>query len=82
MINSQVLLCQNTGLQWTSEPFTVLGVTYTANPEHMEHLNFIEKFSLVQKEITQWSKRNISPLGKIVKSLFLSKFTHLFTVLP
>lgn len=84
MINSQVLLCQDTGLQWTSEPFTVLGVTYTANLENMEHLNFNEKFNLVQKEKTQWSKRNISPIGRItvVKSLFLSKFTRLFTVLP
>ena len=50
----------------------------------MEELNFDKKFNLIQKEINHWSKRNITPLGKItiVKSLFLSKLTHLFTSLP
>lgn len=84
LINIQDLLCQNTGLQWTNEPFIVLGVTYTAYLENMEHLNFNEKINLVQKGISKWLTRNISPLGKVtvVKSIFLSKFTHLFTALP
>lgn len=29
-INSNTM-CSDTGLQWTTEPFTILGVTYTAN---------------------------------------------------
>lgn len=50
----------------------------------MEQLNFDNKLKLVQKDINHWSKRNISTLGKItvVKSLLLSKFTHLFISLP
>ena len=83
-IGSKDIICRDTGLQWTTEPFTILGVTYTANLKNMEKLNFDNKLAIIQKEITQWSKRNISPLGKItvVKSLLLSKFTHLFTSLP
>lgn len=42
MNNNQVLRGQNTGLQWTSEHLTVLGVTYKANLKNMEHLNFNE----------------------------------------
>ena len=82
-IGSKDIICRDTGLQWTTEPFTILGVTYTANLKNMEKLNFDNKLAIIQKEITQWSKRNISPLGKItvVKSLLLSKFTHLFTSL-
>lgn len=82
-INSNTI-CSDTGLQWTTEPFTILGVTYTANLKNMEQLNFDNKLKLVQKEINHWLKRNISTLGKItvVKSLLLSKFTHLFTSLP
>lgn len=50
----------------------------------MEQLNFDNKLKLVQKDINHWSKRNISTLRKItvVKSLLLSKFTHLFISLP
>lgn len=82
-INSNTI-CSDTGLQWTTEPFTILGVTYTANLKNMEQLNFDNKLKLVQKDINHWSKRNISALGKItvVKSLLLSKFTHLFISLP
>jgi hypothetical protein len=62
------------------DPFTVLGITYTADLKDMEELNFDNKLTLIQKEINQWSKRNISPLGKmtVVKRLFL----HLFISLP
>lgn len=46
----------------------------------MEQLNFDNKQKLVQKEINQLLKRNISALGKItfVRSLLLSKFTNSF----
>lgn len=38
-INSNTI-CSDTGLQWTTEPFTILGITYTANLKNMEQLNF------------------------------------------
>jgi hypothetical protein len=50
----------------------------------MEFLNFNKKLLDIEKEITHWNKRNITPYGKItvIKSLLLSKITHLFIALP
>lgn len=57
---------------------------YTANLKNIEQLNFDNQLRLVQKEINHWLKRNISTLGKItvIKSLLVSKFTHLLISLP
>jgi preprotein translocase subunit SecA len=49
----------NTGLQWTTELFTILGITYTVNLDNMEKLNFHSRITAIQKEITYWSNRNI-----------------------
>ena len=77
-------LCDDTDLNWTTQPFTILGITYTANLQDMEEINFDRKLENIEKEILQWSKRQISPLGRItvVKSILLSKLTHLLSVLP
>ena len=83
-VNSTDILNNDSELQWTTQPFNILGVIYTADLHDVEQLNFDDKFSNIQREITQWSKRNITPLGKItvVKSLLLSKITHLLLSLP
>ena len=77
-------LCDDTDLNWTTQPFTILGITYTANLQDMEQINFDKKLESIEKEILQWSKRQISVLGKItvIKSILLSKLTHLLSVLP
>ena len=49
-INTRDTPCSDTGLQWTSEPFTILGITYTVNLENMEKLNFHNRRTAVQKE--------------------------------
>ena len=36
-------LCDNADLSWTTEPFTILGITYTANLKDIEKLNFDKK---------------------------------------
>ena len=70
-------LSDNADLNWTTEPFTILGITNTPNLKDIQQLNFDKKkLEGIKKEITQWSKRQISPMGKItiVKSSLLSKF--------
>ena len=39
---------------------------------------------MIKKDINHWSKRNLTPLGRItvVKTLLMSKVTHLFISLP
>ena len=77
-------LSNDSGILWTTEPFNILGIIYTANLCNIVQLNFDEKLATLQKEINQWSKRNISPIGKIIiiNSLLLSKLIHLFLSLP
>lgn len=58
-------ICSDAGQQWTTEPFTILGVTFTANLKNMEQLKFDNKLKLAQKEINHLFKRNILALGKI-----------------
>ena len=50
----------------------------------MPELNYNAKLEEVRNLITSWSKRHLSPLGKITvtKSIILPKLTHLFIALP
>lgn len=42
-------ICSDTGLQWTTELFIILGVTYTANlKKNTKQLNVDKKLKLVQ----------------------------------
>ena len=77
-------LCDNADLNWTTEPVTILGITYTANLKDVEQLNFDKKLEGIKREITQWSNRQILPVGKITifKIILLSKLNPLFSVLP
>ena len=83
-INSIDILCSDRDLKWTNEPFTFLGVTFSTDLMSIPELNYTNKFEEIKNTIRSWSKRLISPLGKItiVKSLLLSKLTHLFISLP
>ena len=84
MKNSARRLCSDKNLDWSFEPFKFLGVTFSLNIDEIPRLNYDSKLLEVKKLIKHWEKRNISVLGKItvVKSILLSKFTHLFISLP
>ena len=82
--NCNETICSEYNIQWENGPFTILGITFTADLNNMEKLNFEEKLIKIQNEIILWNKRNITPIGRvtIAKSLLIPKLTHLFTVLP
>ena len=72
------------GFEWTSS-FEILGITY--NIEDMENItktNIYRKMGEVKKLIRIWHARNLTPYGKItiIKSLLMSKFTHMLLSLP
>ena len=77
-------LCEEIDLDWTDEPFVVLGIKISTKLEEMMDLNFLEKLNDIRKNICSWKKRNLTVLGKItvVKTILLSKLTHLFISLP
>ena len=81
--NSHIIFCENYKLQWENNEFTVLGVKFTNNLKDIVKLNYREKLTDIRKLFLNWSKRILTPLGKItiVKSLALSKIIHLILAL-
>ena len=71
-------------LQWNPSTFKVLGVTFSVIEKEIASLNFDEKINDIQKLLAGWSKRNLTPFGKIVvkKTLAIPKLTHLLMNLP
>ena len=72
------------GMQWNPSKFKVLGIWLSTTLEDCVNLNYTENFFEIRKLFHIWCKRNITPLGRIavLKSLMLSKLTHLWLLLP
>ena len=79
---SDPILCPDLGLKWVSK-LKVLGICLTATPDDMES-NFTEKIEDIDKLLNNWTYRNMTIYGRImvVKTLALSKITHLIQVIP
>ena len=84
MAESEDTICNNYNLQWSNGEFTVLGIKFNSSLSQMTEANFDNKLSQIVKEINSWSKRQLTPFGKItiIKSLLLPKLAHLFINLP
>ena len=61
----------------------VLGITLTCDLKEMEQ-NFQEKMESIEKMLKHWSYRRLNLEGRItiIKSLALSKVSHLAILLP
>ena len=73
-----------TNLSWGTSTFTLLGILFSSDLEDMPSLNYniaMEKSKIL---LSNWRKRQLTPLGKIVvlKTFIISQFVHLFSVLP
>ena len=75
-------LCPDLKLDWTRE-FTLLGMKFQNNLENME-VNFNTKLEVIKKLLNCWFYRTLTVYGKItvIKTLALSKLSHLALVLP
>ena len=82
--NSKIKFLKHLGMEWNPKKFKILGVWFTNDLVDMESINFSEKFEEIKKLIDLWTKRTLTPLGRIaiLKSLVLSKLTHLWLLLP
>ena len=72
------------GFEWTSS-FEILGIIYNVElMSEITKLNIYRKIGEVKKLICTWQSRNLTPYGKvaILKSLLMSKFTHMLLSLP
>ena len=82
--NSNVIYMQHLGMKWNPPKINILGVWLTNTLEDCCNINYTEKFYEIRKLFNIWSKRNITPLGRvaILKSLILSKLIYLWILLP
>ena len=77
-------LCTETNLNWEQGNFTALGVTFSLNLEEIPNINYEPKVREIRNLLIQWSKRMLTPYGRIlvVKSLAMAKINHLILSLP
>ena len=82
--NSVVQICRNHRLDWSQGPFKILGVTFTTEVFDIWKVNSNEVLTKVENLCKQWAKRKLTLPGRItiIKSLAISKFTHMFLALP
>ena len=72
------------GMEWTDK-FTVLGIDYNVNEMgDIKVLNIGKKINDIKKLIKLWQAWKLSHYGKVtvIKSLFLSKISHMLLSLP
>lgn len=84
MRNSEIEMCPEYNLKWEKGNFSMLGIIMSTNLKEVVNINYESKISSVSAVFNAWSKRVLTPLGKIIviKSLALSKLNHLFIGLP
>lgn len=69
---------------WDPGIFKVLGITFSTDTGQISRLNYEGKLLELKKLINVWSKRQLTPIGKItvIKTLLLSKLTYFFINVP
>ena len=80
--DSNEKLCNDLNLKWVKS-FTLLGINFDSALVNMKN-NFSDKIDNVEKMLSNWSYRYLTPFGKVtvVKSLGLSKLSHVALVIP
>ena len=81
---SEEKLCLNWDLTWGKHSFNYLGIYFDVDLSKMIKINFEKKIIEIKSLLKQWSKRQLTPIGRItvIQTLILPKLVHLFTTLP
>ena len=84
MKGNNLELLQEENLCWEKGIFNVLGIKFSLDLHEMIKINYDDKIKSIKSLLKQWSKRILTPYGKItvIKTLALSKITHLLISLP
>ena len=69
--------------KWPDDPVLALGIYFTYDSERARMLNLDEKIDKLEKTLSCWKRRNLTPMGEIniVKTLGLSKLIYSASVL-
>ena len=67
-------------LHWGDSDFNLLGIDFSIELTQMPELNYEKAILRAKQTLNSWQHRYLTPIGKItvIKTLILSKFTHLF----
>ena len=70
--------------QWGNSTFNLLGIDFHVDLFRIPKLNFDKKLVKLKSLIKTWSRRGLTPIGKIqlIKSLIISQLNHLFLSIP
>ena len=81
---SKVKYNTDLNIAWNPEKFKYLGVYFCTNIDKITTINFEGKLNDINNLLIMWSRRKLTPFGKItiIKSLAVSKITHLLLTLP
>lgn len=82
--NNTTPICPEYNLSWDNSNFIFLGIQFSINLSDMVCINNDKKIEEIKNMLNKWSKRLLSPLGKIIiiKSLALAKLNHLMICIP
>ena len=82
--NSDTRFMPEVMFEWNPTVFRVLGVSFSTQTEDIVKLNYDHKLRDIQHLLSIWSKRKLTPFGKItvIKTLAISKLIHLFGNIP
>ena len=82
-MSKEKLVCGR-NLNWDSKQFELLGITFDVDLHNIPKINYKIALLKVDKMISLWQKRKLTPMGKItvIKSLLLSQLNHLFMSIP
>ena len=71
-------------LDWSKTEFKLLGITFNVDLYQMPVINLNHILEATISDIKKWQLRQLTPIGKItvLKTLILSKFIHIFSILP
>eukprot|EP00745_Piridium_sociabile_P031178 TRINITY_DN51690_c0_g2_i1.p1 TRINITY_DN51690_c0_g2~~TRINITY_DN51690_c0_g2_i1.p1 ORF type:complete len:135 (-),score=5.83 TRINITY_DN51690_c0_g2_i1:26-430(-) len=69
---------------WNPAIFKVLGIKFSVNVNEIVTLNYDKKLEDIQHILASWSRRQLTPFGKItiIKNMAVSKIIHLLISLP
>jgi len=83
--NRNTKICNHLKINWSfNGTFDFLGLFFDINLDEMARLNYDKSLQAMKKMISNWKKRNLTVLGRVVviKSLVLPKLSYVAQMLP
>ena len=74
----------NYKLEWGATDFSFLGIEFSVEITKIPEMNFSKVISKIEKLLTGWTKRCLTPIGKVtvIKNLAISKLNHIIMACP